>query len=116
MKIQKCVYGICLALLASFAVSCNVFEGSENKAKLSQIRVGMTRAEVIKIMGEPPDEAFQEKNILFYFTDPKWRDGLITRDECTPFVFDEDEDILLGFGYEFYKQKYSLKDWSRRTK
>ena len=62
-------------------------------------------------MGEPPQGVFQGENVVFYYTDPKWYDGMVTRDECTPFVFDEDEDRLIGFGYDYFRVNHSLSDW-----
>ena len=100
----------CLALL--LLASCGYFEASENKSKLEDIRIGMTQAEVREIMGEPPEGVFQGKKVVFYYTDPKWYDGMVTRDECTPFVFDEDEDRLIGFGYDYFRINYSLADWN----
>ena len=100
----------CLALL--LLASCGYFEASENKSKLEDIRIGMTQAEVREIMGEPPEGVFQGKKVVFYYTDPKWYDGMVTRDECTPFVFDEDEDRLIGFGYDYFRINYSLSAWS----
>jgi len=105
--------GLLVLLLLS---SCGYFEASENKAKLSEIRIGMTKEEVREILGEPPAGVFQGKNVVFYYTDPKWYDGMVTRDECTPFVFAEDEDRLIGFGYDYFRQNYSLADWDASSK
>lgn len=106
--------GLLLLLLtaAACAVSCGYYEAEENTAKLSQIRVGMTRAQVRDIMGDPPDEAFQQPNVWFYYTDPKWYDGVVTSDECTPFIFDADEDRLNGFGYDYFKAHDPIDEWN----
>ena len=101
-----------LVLAASCAVSCGYYEAKENTAKLSDIRVGMTRAQVRSIMGEPPDEVFQESDVWFYYTSPKWYDGVVTSDECTPFIFDRDEDRLLGFGYDYLKAHDPVEEWN----
>ena len=98
-------------LLSLSSCGYGYFEARANRAKLADIRIGMTKAEVRQIMGEPPEGVFQGKNVVFYYTDPKWYDGFVTRDECTPFVFDEDEDQLIGFGYDYFRQNYSLADW-----
>lgn len=105
---------VCLLL---FLASCGFFEARENRSKLSDIRIGMTKKEVRQIMGEPPEGVFQGQNVVFYYTDPKWYDGMVTRDECTPFVFSEDEDRLIGFGYDYFRLNHSLADWqgSRKT-
>ena len=100
---------VCVLL---FLASCGFFEARENRSKLAGIRIGMTREEVRTVMGEPPAGVFQGKNVVFYYTDPKWYDGMVTRDECTPFVFAEDEDRLIGFGYDYFRQNHSLADWN----
>lgn len=94
-----------------FLASCGFFEARENRSKLADIRIGMTKEDVRKIMGEPPEGVFQGRNVVFYYTDPKWYDGMVTRDECTPFVFSEDEDRLIGFGYDYFRLHHSLADW-----
>ena len=104
---------VCVLLILS---SCGYFEARENRDKLSDVRIGMTRAEVRKIMGEPPEGVFQGKNVVFYYTSPKWYDGFVTRDECTPFVFSEDEDSLIGFGYDYFRLNHSLADWDPNRK
>ena len=100
---------VCVLL---FLTSCGYFEARENRAKLADIRIGMTKEEVRNIMGEPPAGVFQGRNVVFYYTDPKWYDGMVTRDECTPFVFAEDEDRLIGFGYDYFRLNHSLADWN----
>lgn len=104
------------ACILLFLSSCGYFEARENRSKLADIRIGMTKAEVHKIMGEPPEGVFQGENVVFYYTDPKWYDGTVTRDECTPFVFSEDEDRLIGFGYDYFRLNHSLADWDPSRK
>lgn len=105
--------GLLLLLLsAACAASCGYYEAQENTAKLSDIRVGMTRAQVRAVMGDPPDEPFQDPDVWFYYTSPKWYDGYVTSDECTPFVFDRDEDRLNGFGYDYLKAHDPVDEWN----
>lgn len=99
---------VCFLMLLA---SCGYFEARENRSKLADVRIGMTQKEVRTIMGEPPAGVFQGEKVLFYYTSPKWYDGMVTRDECTPFVFDEDEDRLIGFGYDYFRLNHSLADW-----
>lgn len=106
---KKFLFVLLLPVLAGLC-ACGYFEAKDNTEKLKQIRIGMTHAEVRDIMGEPPAGSFQRKNLLFYYTSPKWYDGLVTSDECTPFVFDPDDDALLGFGYEYYNGHVVLAD------
>ena len=84
----------------------------QNRENLKKIRVGMTKAEVLKIMGEPmKDQAYSTSNHWFYYTRTRWSDGMATRDECTPLIF-SDDGLLLGWGLEYYKATYSLAVWS----
>ena len=112
-KISVAFFAAFCALL--FLSSCGYFEARENRSKLAEIRIGMSKAEVRKVMGEPPEGVFQGKDVVFYYTDPKWYDGLVTRDECTPFVFSDDEDRLLGFGYDYFRLNHSLADWDAKS-
>ena len=76
----------------------------ENSRKL---RVGMTKAQVLEIMGEPiRDEKFCDPNIWFYYNEMVWGDGLITEDECMPLVFENGK--LIGWGNDF-RIDYRLK-------
>ena len=69
----------------------------ENSRKL---RVGMTKAQVLEIMGEPiRDEKFCEPDIWYYYNDMVWGDGLITEDECMPLVFENGK--LVGWGNDY---------------
>ena len=110
MKIGKTILSVLLSPLLAGLCSCGYFEAKENVGKLNRIRIGMSRAEVIQIMGEPPEGIFQKDHLLFYYTHPKWYDGQVTSDECMPFVFDPAEDRLLGFGYEYYNSHVILAD------
>lgn len=69
----------------------------------------MTKQEVLAIMGEPlKNEVYNTENAWFYFTEVKWSDGRITRDECTPVFFKDDK--LAGWGAIEYKQ-FRQKNW-----
>ncbi len=94
------------AAAAPVLTGCSYFEARDNRANLEKVRVGMTRDAVLEIMGEPlKDEVYHRDNVWFYFTSNKWFDGMNTRDECTPLVFDSD-GVLLGFGYDFFKAHF----------
>lgn len=111
---KKTVITVFCLLLVSMLTSCGYFEAKENRKKMSHIRLGMTKTEVIKIMGQPPAGVFQSDKVVFYYTDPKWYDGCVTRDECCPFVFAEFEDRLIGFGYDYYRKNIMLPDWEKQ--
>ena len=113
---------ICTAALAVLcAVLC--FQGctpavTDAVQKSGGLRVSMTKAEVLKIMGTPlQDETFCKPDVWYYFTGQVWADGFITEDECLPLVFENGK--LVGWGMDFYaryrilvenEKKKSLKD------
>ena len=71
------------------------------------LRVGMTKAQVLEIMGEPiRDEKFCEPDIWFYYNEMVWGDGLVTEDECLPLIFENGK--LIGWGNDF-RIDYRLK-------
>jgi hypothetical protein len=90
-------------LIAAVAV-LNVFcgcAGTANVENARNLRVGMTKAQVLEIMGDPiSDETFCKPDVWFYQIRSVWADGLTTEDECVPLVFAD--GILLGWGNEFY--------------
>lgn len=86
--------------LISFLVSCSWKEIDRNVENSKNLRIGMTKAQVLQIMGEPlKDVSFHEENVWHYFIRINWYDGLYTRDECLPLVFKDDK--LIGWGNEF---------------
>ncbi len=66
-----------------------------------ELRVGMTKGEVLEIMGEPiRNERFCNPNLWYYYIEMVWGDGLITEEECMPLVFEGGK--LIGWGNDFY--------------
>jgi hypothetical protein len=60
-------------------------------------------------MGEPlKNEVYNTDDVWYYFTEPKWSDGMITRDECTPVFFNDEK--LEGWGQREYKN-FRQKNW-----
>lgn len=98
-----------VALLLS---GCSYAEAHRNSENLKQVSVGMTKDQVREIMGEPVQAKYSLDNVWFYFTRVCWSDGQVTRDECTPLVFNE-EGILKGIGYPYY-QKILDQDSAQR--
>ena len=105
---------ICAALVALTA-SCGYFQAQDQRAKLEDIRVGMTREQVAEIAGEPlSKELYSTDNLWFYYTSPKWYDGLVTQDECTPFLFDDD-GVLLGWGTKYFHDQGIMSVWTQKA-
>ena len=99
---KQVLTSICLCCLTVMIASCNSI--NKNRDNIDKIEIGMTKQQVLDIMGEPlKNESYHKPNIWFYHTDRKWMDGVITRDECTPIVFDE-IDMVVGRGFEYYKK------------
>ena len=91
-------------------VSCGISMCERNLNNLKHIRKGMTKDEVLKVMGEPlRDEIYTTDAVWYYFTESKWSDGMMTRDECTPLFFDKN-GRLRGWGLEAYK-RYRQRKW-----
>ena len=77
--------------------------------------IGMTQEEVRSVMGEPMiGQVYNTEHHWFYYTRTRWSDGMATRDECTPVVFDE-LGLLIGIGNQFYKENYSITFWSDKS-
>ena len=102
---------ICAAVMFSLAlcVGCSTPWGtaSDNIEHSRELRVGMTKNEVLAVMGEPiRDESFCKPDLWYYYIDTVWFDGLVTEDECMPLVFENGK--LVGWGNDFYVD-YRLK-------
>ena len=92
---------------------------TEAVQKSGNLRVSMTKAEVLKIMGTPlQDETFCKPDVWYYFAGQVWADGLVTEDECLPLVFENGK--LAGWGTVYYthfrQQKKTEKVQSEKQK
>ncbi len=98
----------------------NALEGvrSENRTNLLKLQIGMTKTQVLEIMGAKEDalwggdgytqrisnpyraETLEGKDgtleVLYYYTDLQKQDGAITDDELTPLVLKNNK--LIGWG------------------
>lgn len=84
-------------------------ERNENNESLKKLKKGMTKEEVVKIMGNPlVDEKYNTPNVWFYYTDWDWADTARTEIECTPLVFEK--GTLVGWGRVYYRD-YKHKEW-----
>lgn len=76
-------------------------EAHSNRSKLVNLKIGMTKNEVINLMGKPSkSEAYeiQGKNFEFwlYLTEYEWLEYSTRRPEYTPLAFEE--GFLKGWG------------------
>ena len=85
-----------------------VSEAAANVKNAGQFRVGMTKAQVLKIMGEPVKEEFSTPDRWFYFVESVWADGLTTEEECMPLIFEKGK--LIGWGNRFYADWRAVKN------
>lgn len=90
------------AALCCAGCSLNPFRIAEmNVENSKRLRIGMTKAEVLAIMGEPvKNETFNKPDIWFYYFNMNWGDGFVTEDECFPLIFKDGK--LAGWGNEYY--------------
>ena len=104
-------------LLLAAGCSLNPFEiAKKNVANSAKLRVGMTKSEVLAIMGEPvKNETFNRPDVWFYYFNMNWGDGFITEDECFPLVFEDSR--LVGWGNAYYtRSRLERKDRVPRVK
>ena len=79
---------------------CTAAKNIENS---KQLRAGMSKSRVLEIMGEPlTEEEYNTPDVWYYYVETVWLDGLTTRDECMPVVFENGK--LVGWGNRFYTQ------------
>ncbi len=99
MKQISAIFAAFIAVL--LLTGCGWIEGSRNLENARSLRVGMTKKQVLAIMGEPiRNEIFAKPDVWYYFIQTVWMDGLTTEDECMPLVFRN--GILVGWGNEYY--------------
>ena len=86
-------------LLLLLAAGC-MTEAARNVENSKQLRVGMTKEQVLSVMGKPVQEEFSTPDLWYYFVESVWTDGLTTEEECMPLVFENGR--LMGWGNRFY--------------
>ncbi len=111
VKIMAVALVLCIA-----GAGCALFpwgERARNVENSKQLRIGMTKAEVLEVMGEPvSDETYCKPDVWYYYVETVWHDGLVTEDECIPLVFRSGR--LIGWGNLFYSDyRVKLKDSGR---
>ncbi|HBM15013.1 MAG TPA: hypothetical protein DD381_01475 [Lentisphaeria bacterium] len=84
-------------------------ERQQNFENIKNVKVGMTKKQVIAIMGSPIlDEIYNKPDVWFYYTDWDWADCARTEEESTPVVFKN--GVVIGIGRGFYRN-YSHEAW-----
>ena len=101
-----------LVLLLAVVAVVGGCVGLRNQKNADQLRAGMTKEQVLAVMGEPiQGEVYTRPDIWFYFIRSNWLDGQTTEEECMPLVFQDGR--LIGWGNEFYV-RYQLKPSDER--
>ncbi|MBU2977846.1 DUF3192 domain-containing protein [Alteromonas sp. C1M14] len=77
-----------------------------NRKHVSQLEKNMTYESVVRTMGVADFNEMLEKGdhayrILFYRTNRTMDDGMTTKDECTPLIFED--GVLVGWGDSAYQ-------------
>ena len=92
---------LCAAVIALSAIlsGCGISSQYTNFENSAKLRVGMTKEQVLAVMGKPLDAVFSKPDIWYYYIETRWHDGQETIDECMPLVFVNDK--LAGWGNEF---------------
>lgn len=99
---------LCVSVMTLTLTSCFYAEIERNQKNLAKIRKGMTKKQVLEIMGEPvKGEIYCTDKVFFYYTRQSWMDGMVMRDECTPIAFD-DFDRVIGWGPDFNTGLYHI--------
>ena len=95
-----CVVFAGMLLLAN---GCAYYEQNKNIENSKKLRINMTKAQVLKVMGEPvKDEDYSAPNVWFYYINTAWYDGYTTEDECLPLVFKKGK--LNGWGWDYFEK------------
>ena len=105
----RAVLTVCAFTLLYLLSGCVSAEAERNLANFAKLRKGMDKKQVLAIMGEPvKGEAYCSDDVWYYFTNSRWMDGLITRDECTPVAFDYFGKVI-GWGPDYNTGVYDYR-------
>ena len=95
----------CLVVAGMFLLTsgCAYHEQMSNLENSKKLRRNMSKAQVLKIMGEPvKNQKYSGPNVWFYYTHTEWNDGYTTEDECLPLIFKNGK--LDGWGWNYYEK------------
>jgi hypothetical protein len=100
---------IVTAILPILLSGCGLIMVAQNRDRLNDLKVGMTKDQVVKLMGRPyQTEAIAETEWLFYKIDLMYDPGLI------PLAFEN--GILVGWGRNFYTKEAEKYDITIRER
>ena len=99
---RKFVVAVVALTVMGIMSGCGYFSQYDNVEKSANLRVGMTKAQVREIMGEPLDVFFAKPDVWYYYVNTCWHDGQTTIDECMPVVFKKGK--VAGWGNEYYNR------------
>ena len=77
----------------------------ENRQKIARLQLNSTFADIQSTLGTPDfNEVYQKDGenvqVLYYRTNRKHKDGVTTKDECTPLIFKN--NLLISWGDTAY--------------
>ena len=100
------------AALVLSLCSCTYFSQYDNRKHAEKLRLGMTKDEVLAVMGEPlRNQKYHRPDIWFYYIETRYGwDFQVTRDECLPIVFKN--GVVVGWGKKYY---YEVVEVTGRT-
>ncbi len=97
---MKKILSLLVVISAVFLSGCAYKEININLANAQKLRRGMTKDQVLQVMGEPlKNQRHADENNWYYRNQVRCFDGQCTADECTVLVFEN--DVLIGWGAEF---------------
>lgn len=107
---KKLVFTFFVAVLFSTLGGCSLWPYNEARRNIENsrnLRIGMTKTEVLDVMGEPEkNQRYNTPDRWFYYVKPEWHDFQVTEDECLPLIFENGR--LIGWGTEFHA-RYLLR-------
>jgi outer membrane protein assembly factor BamE (lipoprotein component of BamABCDE complex) len=102
---MKRLFLLCFVVSGMFflVTGCAYHEQNKNIENSKKLRRNMTKAQVLKAMGEPvKDQDYSSPNVWFYYINTEWYDGLTTEDECLPLIFKNGK--LAGWGWDYFER------------
>jgi outer membrane protein assembly factor BamE (lipoprotein component of BamABCDE complex) len=107
---QKLLYAACI-LFCLISTGCAGFEAANNRDRLTNLEVGMSKDRLLAVMGKPYlREAQGEYEWWFYLTDIDIRDNAQNLRVYTPVALKDGK--IDGWGRNFYEErakKYDIK-------